>query len=184
MSKDRRPGRRVFRCDCGKLNCFKYGLPACAVKNGRRRVRGCLAQQYRCMKCHRQWTEAAHARFVLSDFTGRVLVVKVLKGLGLFAIGLPMDRVEQLLGLKGETLRKHLLWLSREEVWDHVKELIVCKLRISESELEEIRLLPIELDYVPQPFRCRAHEFRRLRALERRNILRRAVRIAESKIAI
>ncbi len=163
----------------------------CAAKsvfrNGRRLVRGIRVQQYGCHECGRYWIGLIGPWFPFEGFFAlRIGVATALKAVAIFALRLPMERIACLLGVKAETVKRCVLQLTKEEVWVQVKALILGSIPISPSELEEVDLLPLELQsrFAAEPFRLRAGEFRRLSAQERRNLTRRARRIAERKIVL
>jgi transposase-like protein len=161
------------------LNCGSKGIR----RNGTRIVRGVRVQQYVCKSCGGTWIAAIDPALPLGVFLAlRVPIPKALKIVAMFATGLPMNHIGRLLKVKGDTVKTCILRLTSEVSWEEVRELISRKFRISRSELEELGDLPIELDFQPMPFRGRALAFRRLAVQQRRNILRRAGRIAKRQL--
>jgi hypothetical protein len=122
----------------------------------------------------------------LNIFGGlRIPVAVALKAVAMFAIELPMCRIEQLLRLKAETVKKLIVHITgKQEFWDFVRAFVMSNFLISEDEIDRLRDLPQEFIFVREPFRDRAFHFRRLDSLERRKIVRRAIRIAKKNIVI
>jgi hypothetical protein len=115
----------------------------------------------------------------------RVPVVVALKAVAMFAIGLPMCRIEQMLELKAETVKKLMMYFTgNEQTWDVVEEFVASNFRISKEEIDRVGALPDEFKFLAEPFRHRAFEFRGLGPLERRRIVRQANEIAKRRIAI
>jgi hypothetical protein len=143
-------------------------------------------QQYGCRKCGSYWVKSVKYSIPLDIFAGlRIPVVLALKAVAMFAIELPMCRIEQLLGLKAETVKKLIVhFTGKEEIWDFVKEFVMSNFRILEDEIDRLGAIQDEFLFRQEPFRGRALDFRLLDPLERRKVMRRAIRIAKRNIAI
>jgi hypothetical protein len=127
------------------FQCRKAGFPVrcpqCGRWSGRANgQRQTLAwgsvQQIRCWRkgCQHQWT--ARSGEVAQLFAGLRLHVRaqdLLKAIGLLVIGLPMRRVECLLGIKGETVRAKLAWLLDHDRWETLKAVLGKRWRIPPS---------------------------------------------------
>ena len=112
----------------------------------------------------------------------RIPLEKVLKALAMYTIGLPMDRIEQRLGIKGETVKKYVVCCATSQLWPCIREVVVRGTGIVADDLTELDLLEIELKVESEVFRRRAYDFRRRPASERRRIERRSTRIASLQI--
>ena len=171
--------RMLVRTNYCRRNCGSEGVQ----RNGTRIVRGVGVQQYVCKYCGCTWIAPIDPSLRLGVFLAlRIPIAKALKIVVMFATGLPMDSIGRLLKVKGNTVRSCILHLTREESWEEVRELIFRKFRTSKSEVEQVGDLAIQLDFKLSPFRDRAGDFQRLTAQQRRNILRRARRIARRQI--
>jgi len=144
-----------------------------------------VVQQYLCKRCGRQRAKLPDSSWTLVSLPGlRISVVTVLKATAMFALGLPMERIEKRLGLKAETIRSYLLRLAESAGWVQVRALLILKTRISARDLEELDLLTVERAFDDQLFRRRAQEFRRLTPSKRRKIECRCLRIAALRIRL
>lgn len=98
------------------------------VKNGRHETKSKgVATRWVCKNtgCGYHTTEYERPVNVFPDgYEFRTARVKVMKAIALLVLGLPFRRVERLVRMKGETIRKHIRILRGEPISRHVDEVV------------------------------------------------------------
>lgn len=99
------------------------------VKNGRHETKSKgVATRWVCKStgCGYHTTEYERPVNVFPDgYEFRTSRAEVVKAIALLALGLPFRRVERLVGMKGETIRKHIRILRGETISRHADEMVV-----------------------------------------------------------
>jgi hypothetical protein len=116
-----------------------------------------------------------------------IAIGRLLKAIALFALGVPLHRVEQLLGIKAETVKRGLVSLLRAGKWETLNLVLEQRYRIPRWHRSEFGpAIVVGMERHRSAFRCWSKELRRcdrrefaktLRLIER--ILGRTVKAAE-----
>lgn len=141
--------------------------------NGHRKTaaRG-IVQRLICFRCKRQWIFRAEVD-VFGSKRLHLLPAKLLKSLALVVLGLPMRQVEEILRIKGETVKKWLKWCLDNDRWGLLADFLQSRFGILRADLELFQTVVVDFrDVDPSAFRAWAKEFGRRDAAERRAIRR------------
>ena len=122
-----------IRCSrCRKLSGWPNGT--------RKSVSKGMMQQIRCRNCRRQWSAAVHNNPLFAAFAGkrtRVSFDALLQGFALIVSAVPMCRVELLVRIKAETIKKKLLFFLRKRGWEELQGILKQQFQITSSHLSD-----------------------------------------------
>ena len=154
------------------VRCRKSGFPIACPDCGRRsgrpngwrhtRATG-RRQQVRCSVCKRQWLlPSARVEPVFGGQRIHLSRERLLQAIALVVVGVPLDRVEGLLGIKGETIKAKIVVLLEAEQWEALSVVLEERFRIPEWHRSEFhRAIVVGMHFEPSAFRCWSKEFRR-----------------------
>jgi transposase-like protein len=135
--------------------------PSCGSKKTKRngkRLKGRF-QQYLCGECGRQWAEPGDPLVSLLRSTGiDARRPGILRAVGLFIRGRTMSRIEKITGIKGETLKRYLETLRKQDLGDYLDDLLKRKARLSSSHLAELHFFWAECELTRNPYRTRGQD--------------------------
>lgn len=97
-------------------------------------------QQIHCFECGRQWSTAVDKEQGFEDIAGgrtHVSVLALLQGFALIVLGVPMSRMELLVRIKAETVKKKLLLLLRRRSWEGLRQILEERFKLPASYLTE-----------------------------------------------
>jgi hypothetical protein len=143
-------------------------------------------QQIRCSTCARQWT----VRITRKDriFNGRRVRIdeeKLLQAFALFALQIPMSKIEKLVGIKAETITAKLesLFGVRGGHGYDIRGLLVERFGLPESDVSDfVTLIQCGREFSPSAYRCYAKEYRRLAPSERAKTIRMVAKVMGSPV--
>jgi hypothetical protein len=137
-------------------------------------------QQVRCAECRYQWTLKKHKMEAL--FWGprvHVSIDRLLKGIALMVLGLPMSLAEECLSIKAETLKARLVSLLDADRWEALDAVLEQRFGVPTFARAEFRrAVVIGREFDESSFRCWCKGFQHLSPAERSRSLRLAARIA------
>jgi hypothetical protein len=91
-----------------------------------------------------------------------VAIDRLLRAIALVVIGVPMHRVEQLLGIKAETVKRRLESLLEEDQWEVLDHVLEDRYRIPELHHSEFSAaIVVGRQQIRSAFRCWSKELRR-----------------------
>jgi hypothetical protein len=170
------------------VGCRKRGFPVRCPKcrrqsgrpNGRRQtVAQGVVQQVRCWRCKRQWIwETGDVGGLFSGQRVHLPRERLLKAFALMVLRVPMNTVEKLLGIKGESVKRSLEWLLRKERWELLDDVLERRFKIPQVDRSEFhRAIVVGRRFDPSAYRCWAREFGRLEPADRTESRRLIARI-------
>jgi hypothetical protein len=143
-------------------------------------------QQVRCSACKRQWSIPGDE--VMPLFCGQRIHVRIdllLQAFALMVVGTPMCRVQGLVGIKAQTVKKKLLSILESDRWEVLKMILEGRFRLPGSYFSDFECVIVSgAENGGADFLDWAKELRRQECNGRRECARLASRILERPVKI
>jgi len=164
---------------------FPIACSGCNHVSGRRNgVREAVSkgtmQQIRCCNCGRQWSTALDNKPLLAGGRTHVSLDALLQGFALIVLGVPMCRVELLVRIKAETVKKKLLFFLQPNNWESLKSILKEQFGIPSSYLSDFESVIIG----GRDFLDWSKELRRQGGADRAACARLASRILQRRVNV
>ena len=143
-------------------------------------------QQVRCAACKRQWSIPVGE--VEPLFCGERIHVRIellLQAFALIVVGIPMCRVQRLVGIKAQTVKKKLLSILESHRWQELQRILEERFSIPGSYLSDFDFVIVSRGEVGQAdFLDWSKELRRQDPADRAKCARLASRILGRRVKI